>query len=334
MNSKLRKKIVAAGLSAMMLVGIIPTTVFASEDPVSIEKLEIMVNEAVEKIDFNNLGIDKIIKEINESVTTTVTGAVNSMLTTENIKLILKPTIKGLVEVALKDVAVPEGVDINKIIDKVLENECINLIVDKVLTNELTQEILDRTVQYAVEDIMDIVGVPTVGEVTEASKEDLLANAIDDIWNARKTEYFEFKVFGKVVYSTYYDMNLFWQFNPLKDVKYDSKSKTIIISPKGWNNTAIAAKLQLDLLKIVDENIQAPDLSTINYEEIVANAAKKAIRDVINEKIEEVKTTINTVIENKVAEIKVEAEKAINDAVLKALESIKKKFPWKPWRPY
>lgn len=81
-----------------------------------------MVNEEVNKIDFSNLGIDKIIDGINNTVTVIVTGAVNSMLTTENIKAILKPASKGLVATALGNVQVPPQIDVDKIIDDTLNN--------------------------------------------------------------------------------------------------------------------------------------------------------------------------------------------------------------------
>ena len=45
-----------------MTVEIVPTTIFAAENnPVSKEKLETIVYEGIDKIDFRNLGIDKII---------------------------------------------------------------------------------------------------------------------------------------------------------------------------------------------------------------------------------------------------------------------------------
>ena len=64
MGKKLRKKVLAGVLASMMLVGIAPTKVFAAEDVVSKEKLEIIVQEEVNKLDFNNLGIDKVIEGI------------------------------------------------------------------------------------------------------------------------------------------------------------------------------------------------------------------------------------------------------------------------------
>ena len=75
-------------LSALMLVS---TAVFAAEtyDPVSKEKLESIVYEEVEKLDFSNLGIDNIINGINSTITDTVQNGVNSVVD----KLL---TLKGL----------------------------------------------------------------------------------------------------------------------------------------------------------------------------------------------------------------------------------------------
>lgn len=308
MKSKLKQKIVAIGLAAMMFVGITPATVFASDDPSSKEKLEIMVNEEVDKINFSNLGIDQIINGINNTITNTVTGTVNSILTTENIKAILKPVIKGLVSTALGNVQVPPQIDVEKIIDDALNNQ----IVDKILTSQFTQEVIARTVEYTVSDIMDIVKIPTIGEVIETSKEELALNTVEYIWNANDAE-------KKLAYYEY-------------EIKLEGWKPVSVL--KGWKRVGIATKLQLDLLKIVGDNAQAPDLSSINYEEVIANAARRAVRDIVNEKITEVKVTINTAIQNKIVELKAEAEKAIKDAINQSLENIKNKFPKFPWRPY
>lgn len=37
-------------------------------------------------------------------------------------------------------------------------------------------------------DIMDIVGLPTVGEIVETSKEELTVKNIEDIWNISEAE--------------------------------------------------------------------------------------------------------------------------------------------------
>ena len=120
MSRKLRKKVLAGVLAGMMLVGIAPGKVFASEDVVSREKLEIIVQEEVNNLNFDNLGIDKVIEQVNETVANTATSTVKSILTTENIKAIVTPIIKELVNEAIKDFELPQQIDINKIIDDVI----------------------------------------------------------------------------------------------------------------------------------------------------------------------------------------------------------------------
>ena len=71
------------------------------------------------------------------------------------------------------------------------------------------------------------------------------------------------------------------------------------------------------------KNTQTPDLSSIDYQTIVKNAAKRAVTDIVNEKITEVKLAINTAIQNKVNELKKEAEAAIKNTI----NSIVRKFP-------
>lgn len=308
MRLNLRKKALAGVLAGVMTVGILPTTVFATEnDPVSKDKLETIVYEEVDKLDFSNLGIDNIINGINNTVTDTVTGVVSGLLTTDNIKSLIKPVVKGLVEQAIKNVNLPEGVDINKVIDSVLDNSTIDSIVDKVLTSQLTQDIIARTVEYAVADIMDIVGIPTAGEIVETSKEELNTKVVEDIWNANET-------LKKTLYYKY-------------EIKLEGWRPVSTLV--GWNRDSIAGKVQLDILSILADNTQAPDLSSINYEEIVLKAAKRAATDVVNEKVEEIKVQINTAIQNKIEELKFEAQKAIEQAAKDAINSIKNKFPWK-----
>lgn len=148
---------------------------------------------------------------------------------------------------------------------------------------------------------MDIVGIPTVGEIIETSKEELAYSVVEDIWNSDDT-------LKKVAYYQY-------------EIKLEGwKPVSTLV---GWKRSGIVNKIQVDLLKVVGENTQAPDLSNLDYETIVKNAAKRAVTDIINEKITEVKRAINTAIESKVNELKQQAEQAIKDA----LNSIKNKFP-------
>lgn len=302
MGKRLRNKIMAGVLAGMMLVGVTPTKVFAAEDVVSKERLEVIVNEEVSKIDFENLKIDEVIEEINKNITNTVTGTVQGILTPDNIKIIITPIIKGLVNEALKDVKLPPQIDINKIIDDVIASE----VVDKILTNELTQEIIERTIEYAVADIMNIIKVPTAGEIIETSKEDLTLSVIEGIWNADEAT-------KKVLYYDY---------------KVGLQGWRPVSTLVGWKRSGISNKIKLDLLKVVSDNTQAPDLSSIDYETIVKNAAKRAAKDVINEKIEAVKVAINTAIQNKIDELKQQAEQAIKDTI----NSIIGKFPSWPRR--
>lgn len=65
----------------VMTVEIVPTTIFAAENnPVSKEKLETIVYGGIDKIDFRNLGIDKIIDGINSTVTGAVQSGVNTVI--------------------------------------------------------------------------------------------------------------------------------------------------------------------------------------------------------------------------------------------------------------
>lgn len=304
MGKRLRKKIFAGLLAGMMLVGIAPTTVFADEDVVSKEKLEAMVQEEVNNLDFNNLGIDKIIEGINGTITDTVTGTVQSILTPENIKTMITPIIKGLVDEALKGITLPPQVDINKIIDDVIASE----VVDKILTNEFTQQVLERTIQYAVSDIMDIIKIPTAGEIVETSKEELIIDVVESVWNSTPIS-----ILNKFEINPYHTYEIEYKYNIIP----------VAIKSTGWNRTSINIKVQSDLLRVVGENTQTPDLSSIDYQTIVKNAAKRAVTDIVNEKITEVKLAINTAIQNKVNELKKEAEAAIKNTI----NSIVSKFP-------
>ncbi len=56
------------------------------------------------------------------------------------------------------------------------------------LFSQFAQEGIARTIQYSMANIMDIVGLPTVGEIVETSKEELTAKNIEDIWNVSEEE--------------------------------------------------------------------------------------------------------------------------------------------------
>lgn len=211
-----------------------------------------------------------------------------------------------MVNEALKDIELPPQVDINKIIDDVIATD----VVDKILTNQLTQEILERTIQYAVADIMDIIKLPTTGEVVETSKEELIVSVIEDILNAPLIK--KEGNLGGLAYS--FDVNQYHELdislNKITWIKWE-----VICTPKGWNRDTIKQKIQLDLLTVLGENTKVPDLSSIDYEAIVKNAAKRAVIDIVNEKITEVKTAINVAIQNKINELKKEAEQSIKEAI-------------------
>ena len=117
MRFNLRKNVLAGVLAGVMTVGILPTTVFATEnDPVSKDKLETIVYEEVDKLDFSDLGIDKIIDGINSTVTTTVQSGVNAavdtILTADGIKAMVRPIIIGLVENAVSQANIPDSINI------------------------------------------------------------------------------------------------------------------------------------------------------------------------------------------------------------------------------
>lgn len=312
MGVNLRKKALAGLLAGVMTIGILPTTVFADEnDPVSKEKLETIVYEEVEKLDFSNLGIDKIIDGINSTVTSAVQAGVNTavdvVLTADGVKTMVKPIIIGLVENAIAQSNIPDSINITGVVEKILDGVLDSGIVEKVLTSELVNDIIDRTVEYAVADIMDIVGIPTAGEILEEYKEEVAIKTIDGIYNASKTE--------KIALYCEYDKTGPW-YNPTYTFT-------------AWKRSGVNTRLNIELLALVGKGYETPDLSSINYEEIVLNAAKRAATDVINERVEQIKIQINTTIQNKIEELKIEAQKAIEQAVKDAINSIKNKFPWR-----
>ena len=170
MRFNLRKNVLAGVLAGVMTVGILPTTVFATEnDPVSKDKLETIVYEEVDKLDFSDLGIDKIIDGINSTVTTTVQSGVNAavdtILTADGIKAMVRPIIIGLVENAVSQANIPDSINIAGVVEKILDGVLDSGIVEKVLTSDLVNDIIDRTVEYAVDDIMNMVKIPTAGDI-------------------------------------------------------------------------------------------------------------------------------------------------------------------------
>lgn len=308
----LRKNVLAGVLAVVMTVGILPTTVFATEnDPVSKDKLETIVYEEVDKLDFSDLGIDKIIDGINSTVTTTVQSGVNAavdtILTADGIKAMVRPIIIGLVENAVSQANIPDSINIAGVVEKILDGVLDSGIVEKVLTSDLVNDIIDRTVEYAVDDIMNMVKIPTAGDILQSSKEEVSKNTINYIYNASQLE--------KITTYCEYDKTGPW-YNPTYTFT-------------AWKRSGVKIRLNIELLALVGKGYETPDLSSINYEEIVANAAKRAVRDVINERIESIRAEINYAIQNKIEELKLEAQKAMEQAVKDAINSIKNKFPWK-----
>lgn len=274
---KKRKSICALFLIVMMFCTMLPAQVFAAEvnDVVSKEKLVEIVTEDVDSLDFESLGIDKVIDNVNSTVEENVKKAVKEILTPENVKVLLKVTIKAEINKDLEKYNIPEYIDVDKLVDGVIDSKG----VDVLLTNKLTQKVVDRTIDYAVSDIMNEVKIPTTEEVIAASREKLINKCVEEVYNSDNKELL------------YYNYKL--EFQGIKPVKVCT----------GWNETAIGAKVKLDASSVVAEGCRVPDLSNIDYDSIIREAAKRAVKDVVKEEIINTNNTIKKAIKDKIDEI-------------------------------
>lgn len=274
---KKRKSICALFLMIMMLCTMLPVNVFAAEadDVVSKEKLVQIVTEDVDSLDFSSLGIDKVINNVNNTVEENVKKAVKEILTPENVKVLLKVTIKAEIKKDLEKYNIPEYIDIDKLVDDIIASK----FVDVLLTNKLTQKVIDRTIDYAVSDIMNQVKLPTTSEIISISREKIINKSVEEVYNSDKKEllYYNYKI----------------QFQGIKPVKVCT----------GWNETSIAAKVKLDASSVIAEECKIPDLNGVDYNGIIREAAKRAVRDVVKEEIINANNTIKNAIKDKIDEI-------------------------------
>lgn len=274
---KKRKSIGALFIIVMMLCTMFPVKGFAAEvnDVVSKEKLVEIVTEDVDSLDFESLGIDKVIDNVNNTVEGNVKKAVKEILTPENIKALLKVTIKEEIKKDLEKYNIPEYIDVDKVLDEVIDSKAVDII----LTNKLTQKVIDRTIDYAVSDIMNEVKIPTTEEVISASREKLINKCVEEVYNSDSKEllYYNYKI----------------QFQGIKPVKVCT----------GWNETAIGAKVKLDASSVVVEECKVPDLDSVDYEGIIRRALKRAVKDVVKEEIINTNDAIKESIKDKIDHI-------------------------------
>ena len=274
---KKRKSICALFLTVMMICTMLPATVFAAEvdDVVSKEKLVQIVTEDVDSLDFESLGIDKVINGVNSAVEENVKEAVKEILTPENVKVLLKVTIKAEIKKELEKYNIPEYIDIDKLVDEIIDSKAVDIL----LTNKLTQKVIDRTIDYAVNDIMNEVKLPTTEEIISVSRGKIINKCVEEIYSSDKKEvlYYNYKI----------------EFQGIKPVRVCT----------GWNETSIGAKVKLDASSVIAEECKVPDLSSIDYNGIIKEAAKRAVKDVVKEEIINANNIIKDAIKDKIDEI-------------------------------
>ena len=311
MKKELFKKAIAVLLCIGMVLGM--SNVSAGAPPsgpdVSYDTLKAIVRARVETLTLGGSGVDAIIAGINSTVTKTVTDAVKSIATPDSLKSIAIPLISTAIKTAIAGygVELPSDIDIDDLVSDILENQ----IVDTILSSDIVTEILERTIEYAVADILKGIIIPTSAEVIALQKEELTLKLTDQLFAAPtiKVGDEQVKIIGiLVVPGQLYTYNLDTWYTVLGA----KIPKTITIT--GWNESNINDYVDKKALLISLGEIKPPDLSTIDYQQVVLASLEKAAKEVINEKIEEAKVTIKAAV-----------EKAIDDIIKEAkMEVIKK----------
>ncbi|MBE6049939.1 MAG: hypothetical protein E7214_04560 [Clostridium sp.] len=257
MISKFKRRILTSEIATTLLITMIPSWVFAAEEVVSEENLRDNIADKVDKLDFEYLGIGKILNNINIEVTNRVIESINKHLKKDDIEILTELQIEEIFKSYRNDVS----------LDKIIANG----IVSKVLTSEFLEEIVTRTIEYSVLKVMNNIKVSSIEENIQGDKSMIIDSIVDEIFNSSKKNilYYDYQM-GKRGIKV-----LGWKESPIENRV-----------TKEVNN----------MLKNLEELDQDRfNLDKIEYEIIVLDSTALAVENIIKEKINSIKYEIDKV---------------------------------------
>ncbi len=284
---KATTRILALALSLILVFALIPVPTFAASednDPVSREKLDVIVNEL----------ISGLYADVEALASGLVTPAVEGLIGSSDaiktlITPILKETVSALLAQALPGVDFSQIADIDALVDEVLASD----FVDEALSTLLQSDFFTLTMKYAIEDALGQAGLSEL-------KNQAIATSADTIWNAPTRlvgnakipvkyigVFTDTKIFGVWLNTSFYDFDV---------TKWSSgfTQKIEEINLKGWHraniNTYLTGTTMVSIIASIPSitsNIQGLDFQTI-----VLNAALRAGKEILTQKLTQLKTLV------------------------------------------
>ena len=315
-RAKLSKRLLALLLTVLMTISMLPIYAEGVLQPeatgdVSEPALRVIVTAKINALaegNFNS-GLDAIIQSINNQVTGVVTNSIMALMTNDAIKDMAAPMMESAIQGILNQygITLPPGTNIGSFIDDLMGNQ----MVDQLLNSSLIKDIIARTVQYAVADVMGDVALPTSAVVIAERRQELIdyyttkifaepERPVDPVNPGGPKTKNALPTAGTTVATPNVNVSLYdftvtaWN----KILGRNISVKTIQVN--GWHVGNIGTYIDLYLLDQQFDDVDAPNLSSINYEQVMIDALKKASKDVIREKIADLKEDIKEEIEAKI----------------------------------
>ena len=310
----MKKKFLSLLLIFTMVLSLAAPNVMAAE-PNSREALEALVRSAVNSSFVGDATVeaDKWLQTQVSNLTKTITEQVANVLTNDSIKNLAVPQLSSLIRTVFSDMGIVLTEDIELEIENIV-NELLNsTVVDSIINSNFIQEVIARTIEYALADIIVQLNIPSVAEITaltEAKKEEQIQKITSDLFAM------EPGVLGLLNLAD----------TDTKKIGFLQFTTTVKSWKSGGIKTYVDINLAVDsissLISSGSSGISLPDPSAINYEEIVLNAAERAIKDVFTERVNTLKAQIKTFIEAKIDELKGKAKNELEALKLEAKRAL------------
>jgi hypothetical protein len=315
-------RVIAVLMAALMLT--VPLAAFAAQNNADINA-NVATYEAVNNIVAGQ--VDNVYGTIKGSISNYAAQLVYDTIGNKTaIKNLAKPLVEDAIKKELKNYNISHA-ELDKLIDQSVEKIIDNAFIDKVLDNEFVQAVLARTVRYATSDIIDRLHI-------DADRDQQVSSITNHIWNANlvsvgtattkvKSDLPVVAAAGAVANSSYYNFSVV-SWNKLFSIKTTPKE----INVTGWNSTNIGVYITgtVGLNTASKYNSYTSALKSMDYQEIIISAAKRAIKDEIKERLNAMymqgKTKVLTCLNGKLASIGVSVTLNPNDSFKKIASDI------------
>jgi hypothetical protein len=288
------KRVFLPTIAAFLAVSLAAPPAMAAQTPEEIDQTVATYDQLVEIVEAE---VVQAYSGLSGTVADLVAGTVRATIgNADAIKALAVPLIKSALKGVIAQYLQNERIDalVDSAVDAVADSE----VITTVLTHEFTQAVIARTVEYAVKDIIDSLGL-------EADQEGVAESLTNQVWTAplvsvgtaptkvKSNLGSPIYVLGVGLNTSYYSYNVTaWN----RSGFLNSNPKEIQVT--GWNagNIRVLASGTAILSAASKIDSVTETLANLDYVSILMDAGYRALRDEITERIEAALLQVKTIV--------------------------------------